>query len=283
MVPKIFCINTASEYWGGHAALTHIDLDGTHDLASSAPVRLYHLAGTHHGPGTLQFTATGTRDDGLGQHTPNAVDYRPLLRAALVNLDRWVSAGTPPPPSRHPRLADGTAVPPAHTAATFQTIPGMHFPAHLRSIARLDFGLETDEEICTILPPRVGKPYANLVAAVDADGNERAGIRLPDISVPLATYTGWNVRHPDVGGPGQMLALLGSTIPFPATRAERQATGDPRPAIEERYASREDYLCQVQQAAEALVRQGYLLAEDLPTVADQAAQRYALFRRWVRG
>lgn len=282
-VPKIFFINTSSEYWGGHAALTHTDLDGKHDLASSKTVRIYHLAGTQHGPGNLQFTDTGTRDDSLGQHKPNSVDYRPLLRAALVNLDRWVTAGTPPPPGLHPRLDDGTAVPPAHTAATFQAIPGMHFPAHLRSIARLDFGLETEEEILTLMPPRVGKPYPSLVAAVDADGNELAGIRLPDISVPLATYTGWNVRHPDFGGPGQTLSLLGSTMPFPATRAERQATGDPRLSIEERYASREDYLRQVQQATEALVQQGYLLAEDLPTVADQAAQRYDLFRRRVRG
>jgi hypothetical protein len=159
----------------------------------------------------------------------------------------------------------------------------MHFPAYLRSIARLDFGLEPEEEILTIVPPRVGKPYANLVGAIDEDGNELVGIRLPDISVPLATYTGWNVRHSDFGGPGQILSLLGSTVPFPATRAERQATGDPRLSIEERYPSQEDYLRQVQQAAEALVQQGYLLAEDLSTVADQAAQRYDLFRRRVRG
>ena len=130
----------------------------------------------------------------------------------------------------------------------------------------------------TLLPPKVGRPYANLVAAVDVDGNEITGIRLPDISMPVATYTGWNVRHPDFGGPGQTLSLLGSTIPFPATQAERQATGDLRPSIEERYASKADYLRQVQQAAEALVQQGYLLAEDLPTVAEQAAQRYDMFR-----
>ena len=138
-----------------------------------------------------------------------------------------------------------------------------------------------DEGIATVLPPQVGKPYANLVSAVDEDGNELAGIRLPDISVPLATYTGWNVRHPDIGGPGQILSLLGSTMPFPATRAERKASGDPRPSIEERYASKEDYLRRVQRAAEALVQQGYLLAEDLPTVRDQAAQRYDLFRSRV--
>jgi hypothetical protein len=131
------------------------------------------------------------------------------------------------------------------------------------------------------MPPRVGKPYANLVAAIDEDGNELTGIRLPDISVPLATYTGWNVRHPDFGGPGQTLGLIGSTIPFPATRGERQATGDPRPAVEERYRSKEDYVARVQQAAEALVRQSYLLAEDLPTVTEQASRRYDLFRGGV--
>jgi hypothetical protein len=101
---------------------------------------------------------------------------------------------------------------------------------------------------------------------------------LPDISVPLATYTGWNLRHPDIGGSGQTLGLIGSTIPFPATRAELEASGDPRLSIEERYASKEDYLRQVQQAAEALVQQGYLLAEDLPTVTEQASQRYDLFQ-----
>jgi Alpha/beta hydrolase domain len=193
-----------------------------------------------------------------------------------------VIAGKTPPPGLHPRLDAGTAVPPAHTAATFQAMPGVHFPAYLRSVARLDFGPGVDEGITTVLPPKIGKPYANLVAAVDEDGNELAGIRLPDISVPLATYTGWNVRHPDIGGPGQTLSLLGSTIPFPATRAERQASGDPRRSIAERYASKDDYLRQVQQAAEALVQQGYLLAEDLPTVTDQAAQRYDLLQSRVR-
>lgn len=280
-LPKIFFINTSAEYWGGHAALTHTDLDGKHDLAASETVRIYHFTGTQHGPGNLLLSDTGAADDARGQHRPNAVDYRPLLRAALVHLDRWVTAGQDPPPSLHPRIDAGTAVPPEHTAATFQAMPGVQFPAHLRCIARLDFGPGTDEGITTILPPRVGKPYANLVAAVDEDGNELAGIRLPDISVPLATYTGWNVRHPTIGGPGQTLSLLGSTMPFPATSAERQAAGDPRPSIEERYPSREDYLQRVHQAAEALVQQGYLLAEDLPTVIAQAAQRYDLFHSRV--
>jgi hypothetical protein len=151
-VPKVFFINTSAEYWAGHAALTHTDLDGKHDLAPSEEVRIYHLAGTQHGPGNLLLTDTGAADDARGQQRPNSVDYRPLLRAALVNLDRWVTIGENPPPSLHPRLDDGTAVPPAHTAATFQAMPGVQFPARLRSIARLDFGSGADEGMTTLLP-----------------------------------------------------------------------------------------------------------------------------------
>lgn len=280
-LPKIMFINTSAEYWGGHAALTHIDLAGKQDLTSVETVRLYHLAGTQHGPGNLLLTDTGSADDARAQHKPNAVDYRPLLRAALVNLDRWVTEGQAPPPSLHPRLDAGTAVAPEDSLETFKTMPEVQVPVYLRCIARLDFGAETEAGMAAQLPPVVGKPYANLVAAVDADGNEIAGIRLPDISVPLATYTGWNVRHPEIGGAGQTLSLLGSTLPFPASRAERQASGDPRLSIEERYASQEDYLEQVRQAAETLVQQGYLLAEDVPTVTAHAAQRYDLFQRGV--
>jgi hypothetical protein len=281
-VPKLFFINTSAEYWNGHAALIHTDLDGKYDLAPSEAVRVYHLTGTQHSPGSLQLTDTGTADEARGQQKPNSVDYRPLLRAALVNLDRWVTSGDTPPPSRHPRLDDGTAVLPAQTAATFQALPGVQFPTHVRSISRLSFGPEISEGRTSFLPPQVGAAYPNLVSAVDNDGNELAGIRLPDIAVPLATYTGWNLRHADIGGPGQTLSLLGSTIPFGATPGQRQASGDPRPSIEERYLSKEDYLVRVKQAAEALVQQGYLLAEDLPTVVEQASQRYDLFRGRVR-
>jgi hypothetical protein len=277
-VPKVFFINTSAEYWGGHAALIHSDLDGKRDLDSSDGVRIYHLTGTQHTPGNLQLTDTGKADDSRGLQKPNSVDYRPLLRAALLNLDHWVTTGKTPPPSLHPRLDDGTAVPPAETAVTYRALPGVQFPAHLRSIARLDFGPGVHEGRTTYLPPKVGRPLPNLVSAVDEDGNERAGIQLPDLTVPLATYTGWNLRHPDIGGHGQTLSLLGSTIPFPATQAERQAAGDPRLSIEERYLSKADYLGRVKQAAETLVQQGYLLAEDLATVAEQASRRYDLFR-----
>jgi len=145
----------------------------------------------------------------------------------------------------------------------------------------VDFGPEGDRGIVTILPPVAGKPYTHFVPVVDRDGNELSGIRLPDLTVPLATYLGWNLRHPDNGAPEQLMSLMGSTIPFSATRKEREARGDPRPSIAERYPSKTDYLAQVRRAAHALVENGYLLAEDLDLVVDQASERYELLRQGV--
>jgi hypothetical protein len=150
----------------------------------------------------------------------------------------------------------------------------------LRRFERLDFGPQAG--IATHVPPEPGKPYPRLVPAIDQDGNEICGIRLPFQTVPLATHTGWNLRHPDIGGAGQTLAsggasggtLNGATIPFPATREARQATGDPRRSMAERYASRDAYLAQVRQAAQALLQARYILAEDVEEIIDQAARHY---------
>ena len=152
----------------------------------------------------------------------------------------------------------------------------------MRRFTRLDFG--PDPRVPTKIPAEIGNVYPNLVSAVDQDGNELSGIPLPFITVPLATHMGWNLRHPDIGGAGQVLStggasggtLRGSTIPFPVTQAEREASGDPRRSIEERYASRSQYLELVEQAAEKLVDQRYLLEEDLESMISQAAQHYDL-------
>jgi alpha/beta hydrolase family protein len=112
------------------------------------------------------------------------------------------------------------------------------------------------------------------VPQVDADGNERAGIRLPEVVVPLATYTGWNFRSAATGGTNQLVPLLGSYIPLPRTKAEREARKDPRPSIEERYASRQAYLDAIGKAAAALVKDGYLLADDVPAVVKRATEHW---------
>jgi len=119
-----------------------------------------------------------------------------------------------------------------------------------------------------------GSPLPLLVPQVDADGNERAGIRLPEVAVPLATYTGWNFRSAATGGTNQLVPLLGSYIPLARTKAEREARHDPRPSIEERYTSRQQYLDAINKSAAALVKEGYLLAGDVPSVVKRAAEHW---------
>ena len=284
-LPKVMHTYTSSEYWGGHGALVHIDVTGSRDLEVPESVRIYHFAGCQHPVGAFPLQDKDPRQGIRGQQPFNWTDYRPLLRAALVNLDRWVTHGETPPASRYPRLDDGTAAPPESLADTFRAIPGINFPAPLRRFARLDFGPE--DGIASNVPAVIGKPYPCLVPAVDQDGNEVCGIRLPYQTVPLATLTGWNLRHPDIGGSGQILStggatggtLVGSTIPLPVTPEARAAAGDPRRAIAERYASREDYLERVRQATLALIEARYLLAEDLEEIHSQAAQHFDLLCR----
>ena len=276
--PKVFFTNTTSEYWGGHAALTHIDATGTKDIVPSHTVRIYHFAGTQHSPGVLPLKhvqPTGA----VGLHPFNWVDWRPLMRAAVANLDAWVSENISPPASKHARLDEGTAVPTDSLKAVYDAFPGFGFPDCFRHLSRFDFGPEAG--ITENLPPITGKAYPALTTTVDQDGNDLAGIRLPDIAVPLATVTGWNLRHPNTGGTGQTHKIMGSTVPFTFTRQERQEGTDPRPSIEERYASKEDYLDRVEGVARDLISERYLLEEDIPRLARMASERYELLESQV--
>ena len=170
-----------------------------------------------------------------------------------------------PPPSRHPRLADGSAVDPSDLAKVFDRIPAARYPRHHPRPQRQDW---------SALPPRPGPAYGTRVSALDDDGNERAGVAVPEVAVPLATHTGWNLRHPRIGGGEQMLYFAGATLPFPRTRAERESSGDPRASIEERYRSREVYLALVRRAAEALAAERYLLGEDVELSLTFAARMW---------
>ena len=279
-LPKVMYTYSSSEYWGGGGALVHIDITGTRDMEVPEEVRVYHFGGAQHPLGTPYLRDSDPANGSRGQQPFNVLDYRPLLRAALVNLDRWVTDGTPAPASQHPRLDNGTAVAAEDAAEALRAIPGLNTPEPMRRFQRLDFG--PDPRVATNVPVKVGEPYPLLVPSVDADGNEQAGIRLPLTIVPLATHTGWNLRHAEIGGEGQILSsggatggtLAGSSIPFPATREERQASGDPRISIEERYASRDDYLAQIRKSAEGLVEQGYVLDEDVELLVSQAGDHY---------
>jgi hypothetical protein len=264
--PKVFYTNTPVEYWGTGrvAALVHTSPDGHSDLTLPANVRFYFLAGTQHAPARFPPNV------GAGQQRDNPVDYWWTMRALLLAMHRWVNEGVAPPPSAHPTLGDRTLVPAASVA--FPTIPRVSSPRALTAGPR-------------VANPFVaggaggGAPLPLLVPEVDVDGNELAGIRLPDVSVPLGTFTGWNFSDPARGVPGELVSLLGSFIPFAVTQAEREAARDPRKSIEERYSSRSDYLSRVRQAADALVQSRYLLADDVARVVQRAGDMWDLITR----
>src|SRR6516225_7842495 len=136
-VPKIFFTNTSCEYWRGDASLMHTEATGTRDIEPIASSRFYHFAGTQHSAGTLPLTDTNPQNGERAQQALNSVDYNPLLRALLVQMDCWISQGEAPPASRYPRLAEGSAVAPETVKAVVTTIPGVGFPAHPPRVTRL--------------------------------------------------------------------------------------------------------------------------------------------------
>ncbi len=266
-LPRIFYTNSSNEYWRGSAALTHVSPDGRRDLELPAHVRTYLLAGTQHVPAAFP----PPKGDGVAAANPN--DYRWFLKALLVRLDRWIADGEPPPPSRYPRLDDGTLV--RRDALDFPTLAALPVPERLRAPRRIDFGSRfAAERVIEREPPAVGPAFPLLLPQVDEDGNELAGLRSPELAAPLATYTGFSLYDPAVGPPDELVSLIGSYVPFPATAAERAAAGDPRRAIEERYADRDAYLARVRTHASALAAEGYLLEEDLAAIEAAAARHW---------
>jgi Alpha/beta hydrolase domain len=178
----------------------------------------------------------------------------------LANMDAWVRSGTLPPESKYPRIADRTLV--AISEYAFPSIPQVNQPREANRAYRLNFGPEWSRGIISMQPPKVGEPFPALVPQVDRDGNELAGIHLPEIAAPLATYTGWNLRDPSIGASEQREALEGSYLALPRTAAEREKSGDPRKSIAERYSGREDYLDRYGKAVDILVKDRWILEED---------------------
>ena len=270
-VPKIFLMNSACEYWWAHASLTHTDLTGTMDVEPSSNVRIYNYAGTQHASGT--FPATNRDTNGvIGQQLFNWVDYRPALRASLWNLHKWIESDLEPPPSQIGRIADNTLCNLESIRDIFDKIPTVNFPEQLKRISDMSFN--PHQQPAENLPSNIGAAYPVRVPSVDQDGNEIPGIRLPDIMVPIGTHTGWNTRHPDTGGTGQVIGTIGSTIPFCVTKSQRDAIGDSRKSIEERYPSIEDYLSKIRNACERLVNDRFVITEDVELIVQQSKIRF---------
>jgi hypothetical protein len=269
-VPKIFFSNTSYEYWGRAAALIHTSADAQHDVTISPNVRIYHFTGLQHFSGP--FPPAKGKSDLLGQQPQSSLPIRYLWRAMIANMDAWARSNTAPPESSYPRVADGTLVPLEKYA--LPAIPGVNRPHEANAGTRLDFGPNWREGILGMQPPKVGKPFPSLVPQVDADGNERDGVRLPGITVPLATYTGWNLRDPSIGASDQRVSFEASYLPFPKTAADRERLRDPRKSIAERYSSREGYLQRYARALDELVKQRWILPEDRQQLLQRGMQEW---------
>jgi hypothetical protein len=274
--PLVLHTQTATEYWQRRGSLVHTDTAGN-DLAQPPTVRVYLWASSQHFADPLAKTPTR----GVCQQLANVVRTSMLFRAMLDALDAWASHGTAPPDSRIPRRSDGTLVTMDDWRRQFPRIPGVATPSSPSELPRLDFG-EAFADGLLEEPPTVlsGAGYAVLVPAVDADGNDVGGVRAPMVAAPLATYTGWNLRARHFGN-GAMHEFSGSTIPLADSPAERTATGDPRPSILERYPDSEAYVAAIRAAAERLVAERLMLAEDVER-AVAAARGWDKLRHDVR-
>ena len=258
--PLLIEVNTSTEYWQKGASLLTTDPLGEQDVDLPKNARVFMIAGTQHaGRGGLK------PDLGPCANLRNPHNPAPALRALLVDLDQWVTKGIEPPASRVPRISDGTLVRPNQIG--FPPIPGFRTTQISNALVRFSNWVE---------PSALGGPqYQPLVPRVDSSGNETAGILLPDIAAPLATFTGWNVYKspfPD----GDLCDRDGSYSPLAKTKAERLANGDPRPSLEERYGDHSGYVATITAAADDLVKARLLLPEDAEayTAAARSAKTF---------
>jgi hypothetical protein len=267
LLPKIFYTNSEYEYWGRAASLIHTTIDGASDAPLMDNVRIYLLAAGQHGPGAFPPVQT------IGQQRNNPLDYRWAMKALLLAMDRWTANGTAPPPSRYPRVSDSTLVPPDRLR--FPKVPGVTTSTAVHRAYRADYGPKfATDGVVTVEPPRLGTAFPILVPQVDADGNGIAGVKMPELVVPLATYTGWNLFNARSGPTDALSSMQGSYIPLPRTSAERKRTNDPRLSIEERYRDKDQYVGLVGKAARELIDQGFLLTEDLAVVLKNAGRHW---------
>ncbi len=251
--PKLFLTNNSYEYWGRAAALIHVTPDGKRDAPLSPRTRYYFTAGVQHFPRSLPLVKAGTR------YLVNPMDHRPVQRALLAALQAWVRNGAAPPASVYPKIAAGQLTPLADLK--FPKIDGVKLPPHPRLARRLDFGPQfAAKGIILKEPPAVSGAWPLLVPQVDADGIDLGGIRLPEVAVPLATVTGWNLRAPGEGGPDEMTSFYGSIFPFS------------REKILQRYGSREEYLKRAGAAADRLIEDRFVLPQDRGYVLERAAR-----------
>jgi len=291
--PKVIHTDSGEEYWQFHGALVTTDGCGR-DIALPENVRVYFMSSEQHGPALVP-------SKGICQQLNNPLPRGSINRAVLVALDLWAANGIRPPNSRYARVSDGTLVPFDQVSTGFPSIPGVTYAGTVNSLPLRFYGHRFGPAggIIDVMPPLAlqgerrgcrnedrdeeeshsgrGREddqralgYTILVPKVDADGNDRPGVRIPQLQVSTATYTGWNTRAPGFRQ-GDLCGLNGMYLPFAKTRAERLSTGDPRLSLAERYSSHTDYVSRIASAAQRQRAERFLLQEDYDRIVEQAA------------
>jgi hypothetical protein len=270
--PLIIQTHTEGDYWVRHVSLNHTDCRDGHDIELPETTRMYHLTGAPH------MARPVVDPIWIGQLAPNPMSAIPYRRAILALLDRWASDGTPPPPSLLPRTSDGTLVTADRVLAGYPKIPGVNLPEGPSRLPHYDYGPDFDSRgIVSVFPPApvASQEYPIRVPQIDADGNGVPGLRYPDVEVPLGTYNGWSLRRAGFAE-GDQFWNTGSFVPFARTSVEREACGDPRPSIEERYASHSTYVEAVARVCAARVHERLMLQEDADRFIELARARNPL-------
>lgn len=265
--PLVFQSDTSNEFWQMKASLYLADGAGQPvDVPDN--VRLYLLSSFQHSGNTFEPVPGPA---GICRYPTNPNFHGPTVRALLVALDAWADRGVLPPPSRTADVRDGTLVTLDEARAAFPAIPGVQFPTVMNELDALDYGPEFGPEggRLTTLPPARGASYTLRVPLPDEDGIDLPGVRPIETRVPLGTNMGWNLRAPGLRDPN-LCSLSGSYIAFATTAADRIASGDPRPSLEERYVDHAGYVAAVSTVAQELVEERFLLEEDAIRFVRQA-------------
>jgi len=278
-------IFSGNEMWVKAASLMMTDPAGKVDLPDSPYSRIYYMSSEHHGTGNNNGLSSAR---GSCQQITNVLSSAAVQRAMFLALDAWID-GVPPPASRNPRLSDGTLVPPLpQSGMGFPNIPGVTYTGLKTTRYLFNYGPDFyTTGIMTINPPVIdftggyqdnpnnGPIYSSFIPKTDSDGNDIAGVRLPDVTVPVATYTGWALRSGPQANDG--CEGSGQLIPFPKTQADRMTTGDPRLSVAERYPTFNDYFNKAFAAIDNLVKHRLYLCEDavneLPRMAALGVNR----------
>jgi hypothetical protein len=253
-LPKVMIANTSTEYWNRDASLVTTSPDGRQDVEPALNARVYAFMGAQHYVGRSK-----TREPYAS--CVSTTDHYLPMRSLLLALERWTVSDAAPPPSAFPRIGDGTLVTVEKYRALFPSNIDLVPPALNLREPRLDFGADFDGRVPARVPPLHGADFATLVPAPDSDGNDRGGVRMIELEVPLGTHTGWNLRAPGTGFGWATARFDGSFSPFP--REQSETGSDPRKALSERYLSRTAFEASVRTAAARQKAAGFLLDEDV--------------------